>query len=90
MATVIDDILKKMLIITYQNLLQYTDQKLPKFSTRWLNKFKTKYYIKKYKLNKEVRIINLIILKEKLQENSKTINLYRNKGIYNRNKYMLV
>lgn len=64
MATVTDDILKKMFVILYQNLLQYTDQKLPKFSTRWLNKFKARHYIKKYKLNKEKRIINLVIPKK--------------------------
>lgn len=58
---------------------------MPKFLTRLLNKFKARHHIRKYRLYGKAKAINLVVVKEKLQEIKKIVNLYINKDIYNIN-----
>lgn len=62
------NILKKMAIILWEKLLQYIDQNILKFSIKWLDNFKARCNIKKYKQYKKTRVINLIVIGEDLQE----------------------
>lgn len=83
------DILKEIAIILWQKLFQYVGQEMSKFSTRQLEHFKTKQYIKKYKQHREAKAINLVAIEKKLQEIRKIVGLYKNEDIYYMNKSIL-
>lgn len=84
---VISNILKEMIIILCQKLFQYINQKMTKLSTS--EDFKARYYIKKYKQYKKLRVIDLIAIKEKLQEIQEIVEPYINEDIYNINQSTL-
>lgn len=82
-AIVIRDILKEIAIVLWKKLPQYIRQEIPKFSMGWLNSFKARHNIKKYRQHGESGSIDLVVVEKKLQEIWEAINLYTNKNIYN-------
>ena len=76
-ATVTGDILKEMAVTLWQTLPQYADQEVPKFSTGWLDGFKARHHIKKYKQHGNAGV------EEELQEIWEAVNPYTNEDIYN-------
>lgn len=88
-TTVIGDIIKEMVIVLWEKLIQYAGQKVLKFSTRKLDGFKVRHNIKKYRQYGESGSINLVIVKEKLQEIQEVINLYTNENVYNIDEFGL-
>ena len=88
-AIVTEDILKEMAAVLWKKLPQYAGQEVPKFSTGWLDGFKARHNIKKYKQQRESGLIDLVVVKEELQEIQEDVNLYTNKDIYNMDKSAL-
>lgn len=88
-ATVTVDILKEMAAVLWEKLPQYAGEEVPKFSTGWLDSFKARHNIKKYRQHGESGSIDLVIVKEELQEIREAVNPYTNEDIYNMNESAL-
>lgn len=82
-ATVTGDILKEMAATLWQKLPQYAGQEVPKFSIGWLDGFKARHNIKKYRQHGEAGAIDLVVVEEELQEIREAVNPYTNEDVYN-------
>ena len=74
-ATVTGDLWKKMASVFWEKLPQYEGQPKPKFSTGWLEGFKTRHSIKKYRLYGEAGEVNMVVVEEELQEIRETVSV---------------
>lgn len=68
---------------------QYAGQPRPKFSTGWLEGFKTRHSIKKIRKHGEAGAVDLIVVEEELQGIGETVQPYDNEDIYNMDKSAL-
>lgn len=82
-ATVTGDILKEMAATLWQKLPQYAGQEVPRFSTGWLEGFKARHHIKKYRQHGEAGAIDQVAVEEELQEIRETIGPYTNEDMCN-------
>lgn len=78
-----------MAAVLWEKLPQYVGQEILKFSTEWLDSFKARHNIKKYKQYRESEFIDLVVVEKKLQKIWETINPYTNENIYNIDKLAL-
>ena len=65
------------------SLPQYTGQEMPKWSTGWLDGFKARYNIKRYRNFGEVGAVNQIAIEVELEELREQLRSYSNENIYN-------
>lgn len=77
------NILKEMIVILWQKLLQYVDYEVPKFLNGQLDGFKARHHIKKYRPYGEPEIVDLVVVEKELQEIQEEVNPYRKQNLYN-------
>ena len=81
-ATITDDILKGMALIFWDKLPQYADAPQPRFSTGWIDAFKARHQIKKFRQHGESRVVDRVLVEElaELREDLKNTD---NEHIFN-------
>lgn len=82
-ATVTGDILKEVAATLWEKIPRYADQEMPKFSTGWLDGFKARHNIKKYRRHGEAGAIDMEVVEEELQEIREVANPDTNGDVYN-------
>ena len=88
-AKVTEDPIEEISTVFWDKLSQYEEQSNSSFPTGWLEGFKGYNSIKKYRLYGEAKTVDLVIIEEKLQEMSETVQLYDNKEVYNMDQSVL-
>lgn len=67
----------------WQKLQQYAGQEVPRFLTGWLDGFKARHNIKKYRQHRKEGAIDLVVVEEELQKIREAVNPYTNEDVYN-------
>ena len=67
----------------WEKMSLYADQEIPKFSTGWLDGFKARHNIKKYRRHGEASAIDMEVVEKELQEIREAVNPDTNKDVYN-------
>lgn len=81
-ATVTGDLWKGMASVFWDKLPQYEGQPKPKFSTGWLEGFKARHIIKKYRLYGEAGAVDMVVVEEELREIREIVQPYDNENVY--------
>lgn len=82
-ATITGNILQEMAATFWAKLPQYTDQEQPKFSLGWLEDFKNRYRIKKYRRHGESGSVDQVVVEAELEDLREKLRPYENQDIYN-------
>lgn len=60
----------------WQKLQQYAGQEVSRFLTGWLDGFKARHNIKKYRQHRKEGAIDLVVVEEELQKIREAVNPY--------------
>lgn len=82
-VTVMGDIWKEMAATLWEKLPQYVGQEMPRFSAEWLDGFKARRNIKKYRQHGETGAVDIEVIEAELQEVREAVNPYANEDVYN-------
>ena len=82
-ATITGEILKEIAAIFWSKLPQYADEEQPKFSTGWLDGFKNRHQIRKYRRHGEVGVVDNVVIETELKNIREHLKEYDNRDIFN-------
>ena len=82
-ATITGEILKEIAAIFWSKLPQYADEEQPKFSTGWLDGFKNRHQIRKYRRHGEVGAVDNVVVETELKNIREHLKEYDNRDIFN-------
>ena len=82
-AAITGEILKGMALVFWNKLPQYSDEPQPRFSTGWLDAFKARYKIKKFRRHGESGAVDRVVVEEELSELREDLKDVDSEDIYN-------